>query len=190
MKKMTVSLITIMTSLALMSPVYAANEYQNNQTSTSMNQTTLNKDQDSQVISHARSAKDLLGMDIESQKGEDIGEIQDLKIDTNTGRISYVTIQKGGVLGIGQEEGIAVPLEAFNFTKDKARLLVDQSKLDTAPKQANMDDAEFRRGLESHYGVSPSWDEGQGERQNKTQPMHMNQGMNKENKSNQQANPQ
>ena len=186
MKKLTVSLITIMTSLALMSPVYAANEYQNNQQSTSMNQTTLNKDQDSQAISHARSAKDLLGMDIQSQKGEDIGEIQDLKIDTKTGRISYVTIQKGGVLGIGEEEGIPVPLEAFNFSQDKARLLVDQSKLDNAPKQANMNDAEFRRDLDSHYGVSPSWDEGQ----DRNQPMHMNQGMNKKNKSNQQSNPQ
>ena len=188
MKKMTVSLITIMTSLALTSPIYAAGDSQ----TTTSNPTTMTQQKDSQFNqSQARSARDLLGMDIVSRTGENIGEIQDIKIDTDTGRISYVTVQKGGVLGIGGEEGIAVPLEAFSFGKDNAKLLVDQSKLDNAPKQANMNDEEFRRGLDSHYGVSPSWqDKGHDSRQ-ESQHMNMNpdsnnMGNHRDQKSNQQ----
>ena len=147
----------------------------------------MDRKQDSQINqSHARSARDLLGMNIVSKKGEDIGEIQDLKVDTATGRISYVTVQKGGVLGIGGKEGIAVPIEAFSFTKDKAKLLVDKSKLDNAPKQANMNDAAFQRGLESHYGVSPSWQE----KRDESQHMNMSPDSNRDNRKNQQANPQ
>ncbi len=180
MKKMTVSLITIMTSLALTSPLYAATDYQNSQKSA----TTLNQSENSQINSQALSASKLLGMDIVSQNGEDIGEIQDIKLDPKSGRINYVTIQKGGVLGIGEEEGIAVPLEAFNFTEDKAKLLVDQNKLDTAPKQADMNDNDFRRDLDSHYGISPAWDERQGQ-QDSTRQMNMNMDSKKGNMSDQ-----
>ncbi len=180
MNKMTVSLITIMTSLALTTPIYAASDYHNS----SSNQTTLNQKQDSQ----ARSARDLLGMDIVSRTGENIGEIQDLKIDTDTGRVSYVTVQKGGVLGIGGKEGIAVPIEAFSFSKDNAKLLVDQSKLDTAPKQANMNDAEFRRGLDSHYGISPSWQGKGNESKQDFQHKNMNPDSGKMNQGDQHSN--
>jgi sporulation protein YlmC with PRC-barrel domain len=175
MKKTTVSLITIMTALALSSPLYAASD---NQEPTSTNPTAVIEpgatDQSKEVgqfILHARSARDLLGMDIVSQNGEDIGQIQDLKIDTDTGRINYVSIQKGGVLGIGGEKDIAVPIEAFSFTEDNAQLLVDQSKLESAPMQSNRDDAQFRRDLESHYGVSPSW---QGKQDHSSPQMNMN----------------
>jgi len=175
MKKMTVSLITIMTALALSSPLYAASD---SHESTTTNPTAVTEpgatDQSKEVGQfnfHARSARDLLGMDIVSQNGEDIGQIQDLKIDTDTGRINYVSIQKGGVLGIGGEKDIAVPIEAFSFTEDNAQLLVDQSKLESAPMQSNRDDAQFRRDLESHYGVSPSW---KGKQDHSSPQMNMN----------------
>jgi sporulation protein YlmC with PRC-barrel domain len=165
MQKMTVSLITIIASLALSGPLYAASDYKESTTTnptTSMSPGTTDQSKEvGRFQLHTRSARDLLGMDIVSRNGEDIGQIQDLKIDTNTGRISYVTIQKGGVLGIGGEKNIAVPIEAFSFAEDNAQLLVDQSKLESAPMQSDRDHAQFRRDLESHYGVSPSWQEKQ-----------------------------
>lgn len=152
MKKRTLSLVAMMASLALTSPLYAAGNNQNTTTNTTM----MNQSREMHV-DQFQSADKLLGMTIESKNGENIGEIQDLKIDTNTGRVNYVTVQVGGVLGIGGREGIAVPLEAFRFADDKAMLTVDQNKLNDVPKRADMSDSEFQRDLESHYGVSPAW---------------------------------
>ena len=154
MKKMTVSLITIMTSLVLSAPVYAATD----------ETAATNQDRMSQSDrSLTRSADELIGMTIVSRNGEDLGKIQDIKIDTNSGRISHVTVKKGGFLGVGGVKDIAAPIEAFSFSENNATLMVDESKLDSAPQQANMADEEFQRGLESHYGIAPAWQEERGE---------------------------
>lgn len=165
MKKITVSLVTIMTSLALTSPLYAAGE------SKDPAQTSQSREMKA-GSSQLQSARDILGMSVVAENGEALGKIQDIKLDTSSGRINFVTIQKGGVMGIGGQEGIAVPLEAFQFSDENAKLTVDKTKLDTAPKQSGMSDQEFQRGLESHYGVSPAWQEGGGK---SSQRMHMDQ---------------
>ena len=149
MKKRTISLVAIMASLALTSPVFATGNYQKT--------TNMNHNQELKVGQTSLSADHLLGMTIESKDGKDIGEIQDIKIDPSNGRIDYVTVQVGGVLGLGGKDGVAVPIEAFRFANDKALLTVDESKLKNAPKRANLSDENFRRDLQSHYGISPSW---------------------------------
>ncbi len=149
MKKMTVSLVTIMTSLALSISAYATTESQEAATQ----QDQLLQSERSLI----RSADKLIGMTIVSRNGEDLGEIQDIKIDIGTGNISHITVTRGGLLGVGGTKDIAVPLEAFSFSEDNVRLMVDESKLDSAPQQADMADEDFQRGLESHYGISPAW---------------------------------
>ena len=153
MKKMTVSLVTIMTTLALSFPVYAATE---DQESSATHQDQLLQSERSLI----RSADELMGMTIVSRNGEDLGQIQDIKIDMGTGKISHISIKRGGFMGVGEKKDIAVPLEAFSFSENNARLMVDESKLDSAPQQADMADEDFRRNLESHYGISPEWQEG------------------------------
>jgi sporulation protein YlmC with PRC-barrel domain len=146
MKKLTTTFIASMAMLTLAGSVYAAGD----ETRTSDVSQPIGATQ-------SQSAQELLGMDIISQTGEDLGTIKDLTIDTQSGRVKYVTITKGGVLGVGGKEGIPVPLGAFEFDKDTATLAVDKSKLDTAPQRADMADENFQRELETHYGVSPSW---------------------------------
>lgn len=159
MKKITVSIVTMLAALALTAPVYAAGEYKG--TSGAKTESGELKGGQQRSMSQAQSAEQILGMSVVSRDGENIGEIQDIKLDTRTGRVNYVTVQKGGVMGIGGEEGIPVPLEAFQFTEENAKLTVDKTKLDNAPKQSGMSDQEFQRGLQSHYGISPAWQEGQ-----------------------------
>jgi sporulation protein YlmC with PRC-barrel domain len=161
MKKITVSIVTMLTALALTAPVYAAGEYKGTSgAKTESGELKAGSGQQSQM-SQSQSAEEILGMSVVSRDGENLGEIQDLKIDTRTGRINYVTVQKGGVMGIGGQEGIPVPLEAFQFTAENAKLTVDKTKLDNVPKQSGMSDQEFQRNLQSHYGISPAWQEGQ-----------------------------
>ncbi|OGR19915.1 MAG: hypothetical protein A2X81_02675 [Desulfobacterales bacterium GWB2_56_26] len=162
MKKITVSIVTMFAALALTAPVYAAGEYKGTSgAKTESGELKAGSGQQQRSMSQAQSAEEILGMSVVSRDGENIGEIQDIKLDTRTGRVNYVTVQKGGVMGIGGEEGIPVPLEAFQFTQENAKLTVDKSKLDNAPKQSGMSDQEFQRGLQSHYGISPAWQEGQ-----------------------------
>jgi hypothetical protein len=98
-------------------------------------------------------------MQVVSQTGVEIGEIKSATTDQNSGKIKFVTISKGGVLGMGGED-IAIPFEALRLDQqnEQATLTVNESKLDNAPQQANLSDDEFQRNLESHYGVAPAWE--------------------------------
>ncbi len=57
-------------------------------------------------------ASKLIGKNLENAQGENIGEINDLVIDGNSGKIKYVAVTYGGFLGMG-EKMFAVPFEAF-----------------------------------------------------------------------------
>lgn len=58
-------------------------------------------------------ASDYLDLEVENAKGEDLGEIEDLAIELSSGRIKYVVIEHGGLLGVG-EKLIAVPVSALS----------------------------------------------------------------------------
>ena len=59
-------------------------------------------------------ASKLLGVHVNNAAGERIGTVDDLVIDSNTGRTVYVAMGVGGVLGIG-EKLFAVPFGAFKM---------------------------------------------------------------------------
>lgn len=184
MKKITVSILTILTSLALMSPLYAAppaemhrphTYYQKPELERGVSQSESQRgmsQSESQLQSEWRSeshtAEEILGLPVVAQDGEQLGEIRNISLDTRTGRINYVTIQRDeGISMVGEEESIAVPLEAFRFTKENAILTVDKNKLENAPRPPEMTDREFRRDLETHYGISPVWQEPQDRPENR-----------------------
>jgi sporulation protein YlmC with PRC-barrel domain len=158
MKKITVSILAAAVTLVFTCPVFAADEYKDSKKQTSK--------MEQQQSGSSQSAKELMGMDVVTQQGEEVAEIQDIRLDIQSGKISYVILSKGGVLGIG-DEGIAVPVEALQFSpgSDQVTLNVEQSKLDNAPKQANKSDEEFTRELQSHYGVSPAFQQQQQQQQ-------------------------
>jgi sporulation protein YlmC with PRC-barrel domain len=139
MKKLITTFFALIAMLALVSPLYAA-------------ETTF------------ISAEEIEGMTVVSQTGEELGEIESVRVDPQSGEIKFVNISKGGAIGIGEEE-TAVPFEALRFDRqnERATLTVNESKLDNAPQQANMSDDEFHRNLESHYGIGPAW-EGESDR--------------------------
>ena len=59
----------------------------------------------------------LMGLNIQNAKGESVGEIQDLVIDSNSGRVRYAAVTYGGFLGMG-DKLFAVPFEAFQVTRN------------------------------------------------------------------------
>lgn len=62
-------------------------------------------------------ASKLMGMDLQNDQGQSVGEINDLVLDANTGRVRYAAVTYGGFLGLG-DKLFAVPFEAFKVRQD------------------------------------------------------------------------
>ena len=109
-------------------------------------------------------ASQLLGMNIQNEQGKSVGEIQDLVIDANSGRVRYAAVTYGGFLGLGNKL-FAVPFEAFKCRpdpddKDEHVLVLDvtQERLEGATgfdkdHWPNFADPGFGRDLDKRYGV-------------------------------------
>ncbi len=78
-------------------------------------------------------ASGLIGMEVQNPQKEKLGDVKDVVIDFNTGKISYVVLSHGGVLGIG-EKLVAVPLNAFRPGPEGDNLILnaDKQKLEQA----------------------------------------------------------
>jgi hypothetical protein len=91
---------------------------------------------DAQVGEVSTSLGSILGRDVESPKGEDLGRVVDVLADAH-GRVRVAIIDFGGFLGVGTRR-IAVdwPLLRFELNaRDKPLILsVDRQKLQSAPE--------------------------------------------------------
>jgi sporulation protein YlmC with PRC-barrel domain len=105
-----------------------------------------------------RRASDIIGADVHNQRGEALGEINDLIVDVNNGRVYYAVLSFGGIAGMG-DKLFAYPLRAFKPASDRDELVlnVDQSKLQAAPgfrgdRWPDWNDNGYRRDVDRYYG--------------------------------------
>jgi sporulation protein YlmC with PRC-barrel domain len=76
----------------------------------------------------------LLGANVRSRQNLTLGSVEDLITDRETGKIAYLVIARGGILGIG-EKYVPVPWENFMINPDKTLLVLDTTRnaMDAAP---------------------------------------------------------
>jgi sporulation protein YlmC with PRC-barrel domain len=78
----------------------------------------------------------LTGLNVRNKQGEKLGTVNDLVIDIPTGKISYVAVSVGGVLGVG-DKMFAVPYTSVKFDhgNDEMFFVLDMPKerLEAAP---------------------------------------------------------
>lgn len=88
----------------------------------------------------SNKASGLLGMEVRNPQGQKLGDIKDLVLDLNSGKISYAVLAVGGFLGLG-EKLLAVPPEAFKAGQQDGHLILnaDKSKIEAAPGFAATD---------------------------------------------------
>ncbi len=105
------------------------------------------------------SGTSIIGDDVRNAQGEDLGDIKDIMIDLNSGRIEYAVLSFGGFLGMG-DKYFAVPWEALSVDqKEKCMVLnVDKETLKEAPgfdkdEWPNFADSTFRESVYGHYGL-------------------------------------
>ena len=79
-------------------------------------------------------ASELIGMSVRNPQDEELGTIKDIVIDFEQGRVAYVVLATGGLLGLG-EKLVAVPINILRGQGDEADYLTlnaSKAKLDAA----------------------------------------------------------
>jgi sporulation protein YlmC with PRC-barrel domain len=110
-------------------------------------------------------ASTLMDADVENAQGEDLGDIEDLVLDPQDGRVAYAVLSFGGFLGLG-EKLFAVPwtaLKAKVGENDTYILNVAKEKLTNAPgfdknNWPDMANRQWGEEIHSYYGIPPYWE--------------------------------
>lgn len=105
--------------------------------------------------------RDLAGTEVRNPEGERLGKIEDVTLDTKTGRVAYVVLSTGGFLGLG-DRLFAIPWQMFSLDPGDHRFILDVSKetLRNAPgfdKDDWPDLSLDEYGIEVHSYYECSW---------------------------------
>jgi len=111
-------------------------------------------------------ASNLIGKEVHNAQNENLGDIKDLVVDLNNGRVHYVVLSFGGFLGLG-DKNFAFPMTAFRASGDKDTLIldIDKERLKKAPgferaKSPDWNNPEYRAQVDRYFGdmyrVQPS----------------------------------
>jgi len=98
--------------------------------------------------------------------GEELGAIEELMIDVDTGQIAYAVLSFGGFLGFG-DKLFAIPWKALKLdaANEVFKLNVERKVLESAPgfdkdSWPDMADSAWGQDIHKHYGYEPYWDRG------------------------------
>lgn len=112
------------------------------------------------------SASTMKGDEVVNPTGEDLGEIEEIMIDVDSGRIAYAVLSFGGFLGMG-EKLFAIPWAALHLDQEREgfQLNVEAERLENAPGFDDDDWPEFAdeawaRDIHDYYGYEPYWSTG------------------------------
>lgn len=112
---------------------------------------------------HVLSSSDITGTRVRNLEGDNIGHIEELVIDMETGAIRYAVLSFGGFLGIG-DKLFAVPWKSLQHSASEQLFTLDAHKdrLKDAPgfdkeHWPNFSDTAYGSTVHEYYGVPPWW---------------------------------
>jgi sporulation protein YlmC with PRC-barrel domain len=104
------------------------------------------------------SASSLTGDKVINDRNEDLGRVEDLMLDVETGRVAYAVLSFGGFLGMG-DKLFAVPWTAMRLDEDRKCFVFGVAKhtLESAPgfdkdHWPDLSSEEYARAIHSHFG--------------------------------------
>lgn len=113
--------------------------------------------QQAKKIRDMRASK-LVGANVQSPKGEDLGSVQDLIVNADDGKVDYAIIAFGGTLGFG-EKLFAYPMERLRPATTDSDLILNASKqeMEKAPgfdrsTWPTWGSGGYRGEVEKHFG--------------------------------------
>ena len=104
------------------------------------------------------SSEDVRGSDVRDPAAEKIGTVEDLIVDTATGRVRFLRVGTGGLLGFGRTHRL-IPVDAVTDVVQGAVFLDrPRERLEDAPVEADrLDDERYIGDLYAFYGFQPFW---------------------------------
>lgn len=98
-----------------------------------------------------QKASDLIGKPVHDRRGELLGEVKDLVIDTQRGRVAYVVVIMSEMLGSGGN-WFAVPTPAMTLKEDGSQFVL-AATMDRLKNAPGFDHAQWPRMSDSNWGV-------------------------------------
>jgi len=87
-----------------------------------------------------------MGNPVRSSEGREIGKVRQLLINPEDGKVAYVVVARGGILGFSGDL-IAIPWDDVKVGRDmeKVIIIVDKEILEKAPRVAEGKDIDMHR---------------------------------------------
>ena len=153
-----ISALSLLTSAALAQETYNGSMNGTQTNSYRMNSSHMNQ---ANRLNGVAKASDIIGMTVKNNQGEDLGKVNDLAVDVESGRIVQVILASGGFLGI-DDTLRGVPPSALHYDAGQKTLQLDISKdkFKAAPKcnSSNWNEATQSNQVDqvySYYGQEP-----------------------------------
>jgi sporulation protein YlmC with PRC-barrel domain len=106
----------------------------------------------------ADRAEDIRGRTVLDEKGEELGEVNDLFIDDREHKVRFLEVSSGGFLGLGTTKFL-LPVDAITRITDET-VYVNQTRerVAGAPRyDPDLVDERYVSGVYGHYGYPPYW---------------------------------
>ena len=115
-------------------------------------------------VAHANvRSSDVRGTNVYNSDGEHLGQIDDVVIGKQDGKVKYAIMSFGGFLGIG-EEYHPMPWDSLDYSPEMEGFVVELSReqLEGAPRYPVRDepdwtDEAYGRRVYEYYGVPYAW---------------------------------
>lgn len=113
----------------------------------------------------ALSASTLTGDKVRNRDGEKLGQLEEIVIDIDSGRVAYAVLASGGFLGHG-DKYFAVPWQLLTVDTENHEVVIDVAKetLENAPgfdkdNWPDVNDRNWIMDVYHYYGSDPYWDD-------------------------------
>jgi len=111
-----------------------------------------------------RRLSELVGLTIKNDQGEELGELEDIVIDTQEGKVAYAVLSmRSGFLGLNKDLA-AIPWASFEILPrlGTARLNADKETLQAIAfdedEFPDLTDREYSRQVHERFGATPYWE--------------------------------
>lgn len=114
-------------------------------------------------ISQVMPVSVIIGKDVESTAGENLGKIERLAIHLKSGQVAFAIVSLGNFPEIG-DKLFAIPWNALSIDKNKMRIIftISKDKLKNAPgfdenNWPDMNDSQWIAKIYRYYGYRVHW---------------------------------
>jgi sporulation protein YlmC with PRC-barrel domain len=106
---------------------------------------------------HVLAAENVRGYDVRSIDNDHLGRVDDLIVEESTGRVRFLKVGDGGVLGIGRSHRL-IPVDVVKgVSGDYVFLDISQMQFDNAPRWRPLADPTYVIEVLRYFGTQAFW---------------------------------